>query len=66
MFTAWCLVIMAVVLLAMAIAREVRNHKDRQFIARVEAAIGCPAPRNQMRLTEAQLADMHRSRWEGD
>lgn len=63
----WGLVVLALILLVFATLRLIRARKDRQFIRRIEQEIGFVSrPRNQLRLTEQQLADMHRSRWEGD
>ena len=67
LIVAWGLAVLALILLVFATLRLIRAHKDRQFIRRIEQEIGFVSrPRNQLRLTEQQLADMHRSRWEGD
>ena len=67
LIVAWGLAVLALILLVFATLRLRRAHKDRQFIRRIEQEIGFVSrPRNQLRLTEQQLADMHRSRWEGD
>ena len=64
---AWSLAVLALILLVFATLRLRRAHKDRQFIRRIEQEIGFVSqPRNQLRLSERELADMHRSRWEGD
>ena len=67
LIVAWGLVVLALILLVFATLRMIRAHKDRQFIRRIEQEIGFVSqPRNQLRLSERELADMHRSRWEGD
>jgi hypothetical protein len=64
---AWGLAVLALILLVFATLRLIRAHEDRAFIRRIEQEIGFVSqPRNQLRLSERELADMHRSRWEGD
>ena len=63
---AWSLAVEALILFIFAVLRLIRAHKDRQFIRRIEQKIGFVSrPRNQLRLSERELADMHRSRWGG-
>ena len=63
---AWSLAVETLILFIFAVLRLIRAHKDRQFIRRIEPEIGFVSrPRNQLRLSERELADMHRSRWGG-